>query len=111
MSINKIYLKDEDQYISIRPLQDNNGLLVIMHNTVLKIDKCIGMWYENKWVGNVSINYLTQLCKKYPALNRLLINAQRKYNSIPKDEITYSTTWNCFKRKFKLIIHNTIKNL
>jgi len=102
--MNKLLLPN-NQYIEVI-LTSDNDVCINFEDRITNRGSTIGYWLKKEkiWMKNWDHNEMFKWCKKYPQLGRLILKAQNH-----KEVIPVILQWKCFKRKFKLTIHNLIK--
>lgn len=103
--MNKLILPN-NQYIEVLNSPIDSSVIVNLVDKVTANTTTIGYWdkTERRWGPKWSDNKIFKLCKEYPQLGRLILKAQNY-----KEVIPVTLQWKCFKRKFKLTIHNILK--
>ena len=109
--MNKIIaIKDNYSVEVISDLYDKN-ITVQLVDEINNITTTMAMWFNGKWDSDspMGMNKFFEVVKEYPKVKRNVRKAFSNLKKGPEPSQNISKTWNCFRRRISIKIHNVVK--
>ena len=109
--VHTIALKD-NYSIKIIPDTFDKCISIKLIDEVNSISTTLTTWFGGKWDSDspIGINQFFEITKKYPKVKRaikLSFSTLKENSADPTKTVT--KTWNCFRRRVNVKIHNIVK--
>lgn len=110
--MNKIIAIKDNYSVEIIPDMFDKNISVRLVDEVNNINTTLATWFGGKWNSDspISMSKFFELTKKYPKVKRAVkvSFSNLKENAVDPTK-TVTKTWNCFRRRVNVKIHNIVK--